>query len=57
MKDLNTEETSTYNALLHNIKVAANNSHAYHIARLKEFVEIMLTIHCDCKKEETTNEK
>ena len=39
MKNLNKEEELTYNALLYNIRTSPNTGH---LARLREFVEIML---------------
>jgi D-alanyl-D-alanine carboxypeptidase len=50
MKDLTVEETLTYNALLHNIRTYSGNNAAYHIARLKEFVDIMLEIKKNTKR-------
>lgn len=42
MKEFTKEELETYNALLYNIKVHTGNNTSYHIAKLKDFVDVMV---------------
>jgi hypothetical protein len=42
MKNLSGDEQMTYNTLLMDIRTGSNSTRCFNIARLKEFVEVML---------------
>lgn len=52
MKNLTGDEQMTYNTLLMDIRTGANNHRSYNIAKLKEFVEVMLLVHYGYETEE-----
>lgn len=42
MKNLSGDEQMTYNTLLMDIRTGSTNNRTFHLARLREFVEVML---------------
>lgn len=42
MKNLTGDEQMTYNTLLMDIRTGSTNNRTFHLARLREFVEVML---------------
>jgi len=42
MKDFTKDEELTYNTLLLNVRTASSSNCNYHIARLKDFVDVMI---------------
>ena len=54
MKNLTGDEQMTYNTLLLDIRTGSQRERPFHIARLKEFVEVMLLAQYGYETEESS---